>query len=519
MLDFIEELESKNIRVSLKGQDLEINFDGELDNEIIARLKDKKQELIQFLSENAIQKNGIAKAEEKDDYAVSNAQKRLWIQSQLSEYSAAYNLVNRSEIIGHYDLKLFEKALQSVISRHEILRTVFRLNNDAEIRQLIVKDTKDSFKIDWKDFSAHPNADHLANLYIEEDKGKTFDLEHGPLFRIAFLRIAEDHYVVYSCMHHIITDGWSFDILIHEIFAFYEAFKAGVNCELDQLRIQYKDYAEWQAKSIIDDQYSTYKKYWIEKISGEIPQLDLPGAKSRPKFLTHNGYRLNSFISPELTNKFRKLCQDEGASLYMGLVAFLNILLYKYTAQQNILIGTPVAGREDSDLEAQIGCFVNTIVLKNTVDPANNFKSFLNSVKDSVLSDFSNQIYPFDLLVEALNLDKNLNRNPIFDIAITMLNTAQKAKQYAVEFDDKIVSGGQEASVFDVEFIFQEVNDCLSFSVRYNTDIYQRADIERLMHHFSALMESVLLDPSVKIENINYLIAAERQELLFDFNA
>ena len=162
MLDFIEELESKNIKVSLKGQDLEINFDGDLDNDIIIRLKDKKQQLIQFLSENEIQKNGIAKAAEKEDYAVSNAQKRLWIQSQLSEYSVAYNLVNRSEIIGDYNLPLFEKALQEVINRHEILRTVFRLNIDGEIRQLIRKDTKDTFKIDLKDFSTQPDAEDLA---------------------------------------------------------------------------------------------------------------------------------------------------------------------------------------------------------------------------------------------------------------------------------------------------------------------------------------------------------------------
>ncbi|MGX5687252.1 condensation domain-containing protein, partial [Chryseobacterium cucumeris] len=492
MLDFIKELENKNIRVSLKGENLEINFDGDLDNDIIIKLKDKKQELLHFLSENILQKKGIVKVEEKEDYAVSNSQKRLWIQSQLSEYSAAYNLVNRAEIIGDYDVQLFEKALNGVVNRYEILRTVFRINEDGEIRQLVKQYKEDDiFKIDMKDFSSQSDPEHLVSQYIEQDKCKTFDLEQGPLFRIAFLQVEENHYVIYSCMHHIITDGWSFDILIHDIFAFYEAFKTGVNCNLEELRIQYKDYAEWQSKSIINNEYKNYKQYWLEKLSGELPQLNLPGAKSRPKFLTHNGYRLNSFISSKLTQQFKKLCQDEGTSLYMGLVTFLNILLFKYTSQKDILIGTPVAGREDVDLEGQIGCFVNTIVLKNTVDPSKDFKSFLHNVKASVLSDFSNQIYPFDLLVTDLNLDKSLNRNPVFDIAITMLNTAQKVKQYDLEFDDRIADGGQEASVFDIEFIFQEVNDCLFFSIRYNTDIYERFSIERLMHHFRGVMESV----------------------------
>ncbi|MEP6804664.1 MAG: condensation domain-containing protein, partial [Flavobacterium sp.] len=418
MFDLVKELENKNIKISLKQNNLEINFDGEIDNEILIKLKANKEKLIDFLAKHSNADKGITSVMSMQNYPVSHAQKRLWIQSQIEENSKAYHICNQVELNGDYDVTIFEAAILKVIQRHEILRTIFKLDDEGKIRQWILESENLNFKVDHIDFTNEKEPFTSVAKYIKEDNDKIFDLENGPLLRISFLKLADKHYVFYYNMHHIITDGWSLKILERDLFAYYKSIKDETKWDLKDLRIQYKDYASWQLSAIDSGSYLKHKNFWINQLAGDIPRLDLPSFKLRPKVMTYDGQLVKTYLSPELTDKIKLYCKENGGSLFMGLLSILKIVLNKYTGQQDITIGTAVAGREDADLEDQIGFYVNTLVLRTQINPEKDYMSFFESVKKSTLEAFSHQIYPFDILISDLNLSWDISRNSLFDIMV-----------------------------------------------------------------------------------------------------
>ncbi len=454
------------------------------------------------------------------DYKVSDGQRRLWILSQFSDKSAAYNMPSRVLLQGTYDVASFSKAIDATIDRHEILRTVFKLNDEGEVRQKICSIEELNFTIEFEDYRSYEDKEERVQNYIKEDSYKLFDLENGPLLRASLLQVSDEEYIFYYNMHHIISDGWSIEVLKKDVFEFYNAFTNNEKPNLVDLKIQYKDYAAWQIDEAAKGNNAKHKEFWLNMLSGELPVLNLPSSKARPSVKTYNGHSLRTFISKEATIKAQDFIADHGGSLFTVLVSVWNTLLYRYTSEKDIIIGTPTAGRNHADLANQIGFYVNTLALRNQINPEECFTSFYKRVKELTLSAYENQTYPFDKLVDDLDIIQDASRNVIFDIILILQNTGSKIEN--VDISDEVVNTitdlGTTISKYDLDLNFKEYGDYISFNVSYNTDVYELEMVEQLMQHFKYLLNSLLVSPEVPLKTINYLTKSETEQLLYDFN-
>ena len=268
----------------------------------------------------------IAKVKESEHYSISDGQRRLWVLSQFEAGSTAYNMPSHIELDGAYDIDSFRKAIEATIDRHEILRTVFKVDAEGEVGQWILSKDELGFEIDYIDYREASDKEESVRLYIEEDSYKPFDLEKGPLLRASLLHVSEDRYVFYFNMHHIISDGWSMEVLTKDVFSYYESFKEGTEVDLPELRIQYKDYVAWQQSQLTQDSFQAHRDYWAANLSGELPLLNLPSRKMRPKVITHAGHSLGTYISTETTKGLKTFSHEQGGSLFRGLLSSWNVL-------------------------------------------------------------------------------------------------------------------------------------------------------------------------------------------------
>ncbi|WP_202704489.1 condensation domain-containing protein, partial [Flavobacterium sp. UGB4466] len=453
-------------------------------------------------------------------YPISNAQRRVWVLSQFEGGSTAYNMPGSLYLKEGIEIENFKRAIETTIDRHEILRTVFREDESGEIRQWVLEKGDLNFSIDYQDFRKEADKQEKAEAYIAADSYRVFDLAKGPLLRAALLQVEEGEYWFYFNIHHIISDGWSMEILTKDIFKYYEAYRAGKEPDLKELRIQYKDYSAWQLAQLDQESFKAHREYWLDNLSGELPLLDLPGVKQRPQVKSFNGHGLATYLDKATTAKLKGYVQENGGSLFMGLLASWNVLMYRYTAQQDIIIGTLVAGRDHADLEDQIGFYVNTLALKNEINPQESFDHFYQSVKEHTLKSYNHQMYPFDQLVEGLGLQRDTGRSPIFDISITYHNITENEDLRIL--DDTVINQVSDNGLLkvknDIELHFGEVGDYIYFNLIYNVDVYEREMIERLMEHFKHLLNSILSCPEEKISKIDYVLVEEKHKLLFTFN-
>lgn len=454
-----------------------------------------------------------------EDYPVSHAQQRLWILSQFEEGSAAYNMPFENNFEGEFYTENFERAIHALIGRHESLRTVFFKNEKDQIRQRILPAEEMGFKLNLHDYRSKENPEKQAEEYIAKDRYVLFDLENGPLIRAHLFRLKTNEYLFYFNMHHIISDGWSVNIMQQDLMAFYEAFNANKEVDLAPLRIQYKDYSAWHESQLEKVEAKEQLNFWKQTLSGSLPVIDLPAMKFRPLIKTNNGHSLHTFIDAELTRDLKEYASEKGQSIFMTTLAILNVLLYKYSGQKDLIIGTPSAGREHEDLKGQIGFYVNTVALRNSIDPNLSFNDFGNEVREKVIKAFDNQSYPFDLLVDTLNLERNTARSPIFDVMLSLQNIVDF--DFEIPADENlndITDLGAGMSLFDIEFSLQEVKDVFSFGVDFNPDVYDLDLVKNLMRHFKQLLAVILKKPSAPIAELDILSDSEKQELVVGLN-
>ncbi|WP_442591967.1 amino acid adenylation domain-containing protein [Pedobacter sp. AW31-3R] len=460
----------------------------------------------------------VAQAE---SYVLSSSQRRLWVLSQFAEGNVAYNMPGVFYFEGDLDENAFEQSFAALISRHEILRTTFREDASGEVRQYVHTSGQSGFVLERKDVRELSEAE-LQTAVLAKLRA-AFDLERGPLLRAGLYRIGETKWVFSYAMHHIISDGWSMGVLIAELSAFYNAFLNGRENPYQPLRIQYKDYASWQQSELQGGSLALHKAYWLDQFSGELPVLELPTDRMRPAVKTYNGAVLNSRLSAELTDGLNKLCRDQGCTLFMGLLSVVNTLLYRYSGQQDIVIGSPVAGREHTDLEGQIGFYINTLALRSRFSGSDRFTELLAQVRELTLAAYEHQAYPFDELVDALNLQRDLSRSALFDVMVTVHNTANAKNTKRETLQSLKVSGYQAeqkpASKFDLSFDFVESTTGINMSIEYNTDIYSKATIARMELHFQQLITVILSTPEQALDQIDYLSTSERLQLLDTFHA
>jgi amino acid adenylation domain-containing protein len=450
-------------------------------------------------------------------YPISDAQRRLWVLSQFDEGSVAYNMPTTIHLKGDYDIACFKKAVYAVLDRHEILRTVFKTDAAGQIKQWVLNKEELGFEIDFKDFK---NQKETVNSYISEDSYKPFDLKNGPLLRAALLQIADNEFVFYYNLHHIITDGWSNSVLSKDVLKYYNAFKTNTKFDLAPLKIQYKDYASWQLEQVENSNANEHLNYWKEQLKGELPLLNLPATKQRPRIKTNSGHGLKAYFDVTTTKKLKKYAEDNGGSLFMGLLSTWNVLLYRYTNQNDIIIGSSIAGREHADLDNQIGFYSNTIVSRNAIELTDNFDSFFKTVKERALMNYAHQSYPFIRLVEEMNLKVDTGRNAIFDVMMFLQNNGTKIEEHQLSDDEiaAITDAGPCPSKFDLNVGVQELGEIISFNFVYNPDVYEREMIESLIEHYKQLVNAVLDNTQENLSKIDFLNANEKNELLHVFN-
>ncbi len=452
-----------------------------------------------------------------DRYPVSSAQYRLWLLAQFEDGARAYHMPYTITLDGDYDTECFVHAVHATVARHEVLRTVFEFSKEEGLNQVVLPAAASGFAVAYHDFRQEADPAAHAAAYIEEDTYKPFDLGNGPLLRAALIRTADDSHIFYYNLHHIVGDGWSLEVLAKDVMAFYTAFRAATEPGLPELQIQYKDYASWQLKQLASPKLAAARKFWTERFSGVLPILDLPVRSTRPKIKTHNGHRLAGYVPATQLQRLQAFGEQEGGSLFAGLLTLWSILLCRYTAQDDIVIGTPVAGRDHVSLENQIGFYVNTVALRNRIDPQQSFKDCYNQVKERTYEAYDHQMYPFDVLVEDLDLVRDTSRSPLFDCMLTLQNVADRKRNPGLEHfsgAESLTDLGPVASKFDLELFFEETEDALLFSIHYNTDLFEQAFIETLMGSFKEMLAFVTEHPMVAINQIPMLTATARQRLL-----
>lgn len=525
--EIIKNLSQKKIKIKLDDSQNKIIVSGDtkrLTDGDKVRISQNKEELIKMLkvSKNSttMEFKPIQPVADSESYALSNGQLRLWVLSQFEKGSQVYNLPFQIPLEGDYNVAHFEQAIYRTIERHEILRTVFKENDEGEIRQWILESEALGFTIDFQDFRDDLNSEEKIQDYINLDMQQAFNLTNGPLLRAALLQQTDTKYIFYYNMHHIISDGWSMGLLANDVLSYYQALEAKTEANLPNLRIQYKDYADWQLNQLNEAEFGNHKDYWLRHLSGEIPLINLPTELQRPKNKTFEGTSLHTYISAQQTQALKDFVNEHGGSLYMGVLSLLKVMLFNYTGTTDIVVGSPVSGRNHSDLLNQIGFYINTLALRNKIDPNEGFLSFYNQVKVSTLESLEHQMYPFDKLVDELEAVTYANRNPLFDIMFVFQNEEDKLETAEVDeaWSDAIAHVENDGAKLDVGFIVKEVGDALKFTVNYNTAIYERPMLERFIENFKELIQVVLDNTATPVNEISCISPTEKKQLLVHFN-
>lgn len=494
---------------------------GELNRELVAEIRHHKNMLLEFLKSNQ-EAARIPIASPQEGYDLSSAERRLWVQSQYED-AGVQNILDAYVFEGELSYSALEYAFNVLIERHEILRTVFQSDGQGLIKQYIKTAEEIGFFIQHKDLSNSTDQDHELKVLIQDASKTSFYLSSGPLLKATLCQLREHKWVFVFVMHHIISDGWSVNILIKELLQLYNAHLKGEVNPLPSLRIQYKDFSVWQQQQLKENAFEQHKKYWLEQFSGELPVLTLSSNKPRPIIKTYNGREISLLLSKELVQSLGNLCRQQGATLYMGLLATVNVLLYRYTNQRDIIIGCPIAGRMDSELEVQIGCYVNTLALRTRFSEESSFMQLLSVVKQVNLEAYEHQAYPLDELVEALNLQGNRGRSALFDVVVTL----QNYQSSDVLGDFQVLNGlrvskypleDSGVSKFDLTFVFMEDNGGIRLVLFYNTDIYEHWVIEQMGRHLEQLISAAVSNPSTPIWQLDYLSKQEKHLLLNEFN-
>lgn len=449
-------------------------------------------------------------------YPVSHGQKRLWVFEQFPESRGAYIIPAAWVISGQLNIEALEKAFQAIVKRHEVLRTSFQMVEE-EVVQII--DEESVWQLDYEDQLIDQEEVNMAELHAGL---KSFDLTKPSQMRVKLIKLEPQKYLCLFVIHHIIADGWSLQILINELVTFYDFYAQELSptarTPLKPLRIQYKDYAVWQNQLLKSEKIQKQENYWVQQFSGELPVLQLPTDFSRPKTQTFRGADLTFVIDPQLSAQLNRLAVDQGVTLFMLLFSVYILLLYRYTNQTSFIVGTPIAGRSDQDLENLIGFFVNTIAIQAELSADQRFIDLLSEVRTKVIKDFQHQDYPFDALVDKLNLQRDLSRSPLFDTMFILQNfthnSSENYRQLGMGVDFKPLDFELGISKYDLALTIGEQGSKLFGSFNYNTSLFQQETIKRMIGHFQELIKNIVASPKAKITDLDMLTLKERKMIL-----
>jgi amino acid adenylation domain-containing protein len=457
----------------------------------------------------------ITRRERPARVPLSFAQRRLWFLDQLVPGSVAYNIPATVRLTGRLDVDALERSLDEVTRRHETLRTVFAAD-DGEPSQVVLSHVSRS--LPTIDLRALPESEQAAEVerLARAEAERPFDLARGPLLRATLLKLGEETHVFLLTMHHIVSDGWSMNILVRELAAAYGALSAGRAPSLPELPIQYADFAVWQREWLQRERLEAHLAYWKKQLSGSTPVLELPSSRPRPAIQTFQGRYQKYELPASLSQTLKSLAALEGVSLFVLMLAAFKTLLHRYTQQDDIIVGTPMANRSRVEVEGLIGFFANTLVLRSDLSGDPSFRELLRRVREVVLSADAYQDMPFEQLVELLQPKRDMSRNPLFQVMFIQDNTASSVRLPNLSFDALPVHSG--TTKFDLSLSVTEREEGLCGSVEYSTDIFDDDAIARFVTHYRTLLAGVAADPDRQLSQLPVLAPDERQQILFDWN-
>jgi amino acid adenylation domain-containing protein len=460
----------------------------------------------------------IERLPEQEYYAVSHSQKRLWVLSQIQESSLAYHMPGSFLLRGRLNREAFGRAIHRLVERHESLRTVFT-EIDGNLRQRILSPESTGFDMIFTDLSQDNDSRTKAVEMAREEAVFPFDLRKGPLLRAQLLKLEEQEYVFLFTMHHIISDGWSMEVLIKEMLAFYEAIDGGNDSPLRPLRIHYKDFVHWQSQQL-EESMNLHKEYWLERFSGELPVLRLPLDRPRPRIQTFEGADISFVVPASVASLLRDTARRHDATLFMVLLTTVKAFLLKYTGQHDLILGTPVAGREHPDLEGQVGFYVNTLALRTLITPEDTFSSLLLKVKQVTLGAYAHQVYPFDMLLDELSLERDLGRSPLFDIMVSMQSSEVTARgiQGLKGMEVTPFLTGYGISLFDLAITFTDTSDQIGVKIEYNTGLLRHSTAEAMAAQLLNLLEQAAAQPSAEVSRLSLAGEADLHRILHEYN-
>ena len=450
---------------------------------------------------------------------LSFAQQRLWFLHQLEPDSIAYNMPTALRLTGRLNTDALERGINEIIRRHESLRTTFRLVDNQPVQIIAEQLTLNMPVVDLQTFSVEEREAQVMRLATEEAQ-RPFDIETGPLVRARLLRLNAEEWVLIFTMHHIIADGWSMGVLVNEMAALYRSYieeQAPIERPLAELPVQYADFAEWQREWLTKGNLERLLQYWKQQLGGELPVLELPTDRVRPPRQSFRGAVRRFALSEELSMAIKSLGRQEGATLFMTLLAAFQSLLHRYTNQTDILVGTAIANRNRTEIESLIGFFVNTLVLRTDFGGRPVFRELLRRVRDLTLEAYAHQDLPFERVVEELQPARDLSRNPIFQVTFALQNAPMQELVLpglalrTQEFESLTTRFDLECHVWD------EAGGLQGF-IFYSTDLFEEATIERLIEHYRNFLEEVVANPDQRVSEVQFLTEDERHKLLFEWN-
>jgi amino acid adenylation domain-containing protein/non-ribosomal peptide synthase protein (TIGR01720 family) len=447
---------------------------------------------------------------------LSFAQQRLWFLDQLEPESPFYNMAAVVHFLGSLDVSALEQSLREVVRRHEGLRTTF-LGVDGRPRQIIAEEP--SLTLPVIDLSALlSTAQEAERRRLTAEEGEQpFNLAKGPLLRTKLLRLSDTEHVLLLTMHHIISDGWSTGVLVREFTALYEAFQAGKPSPLPELPLQYADFAVWQRQWLDGEVLEAQLAYWKRQLGGELPILELSTDRPRPAMQTFRGAVELVSLPKDLCKALTALSQREGVTLFMTLLATFQLLLHRYSGQDDIVVGSPIASRTSAETEGLIGLFVNTLVLRTDLSGELTFSQLLGRVREVTLGAYAHQEVPFEKLVEALQPERDLSRSPLFQVMFTLQNTPLPALELA-GMKIRPMEVENTTAKFDLELIFEDTDDGMLGTLEYNTDLFDAATAAQMLGHYRSLLTAVTASPERRLSDLPFLTAPERSQLLLGWN-
>jgi amino acid adenylation domain-containing protein/thioester reductase-like protein len=491
-----------------------------------SQLSDTKQTLLKKrllgARVGALAVPGIPRRQENDPPPLSFAQQRLWFLDQLEPGSSSYNMPAAIRLYGPLDIAALERSLHDVVQRHESLRTIFVVMDGRPVQVIAAGETPVFLAV--VDLRTRDDRDAETQRLAMQEARQPFDLAQGPLFRACLLQLGEHDHILLLTIHHSVCDGWSLSILIRELTTLYGASVDGRSAQLPALPIHYADFAAWQREWLRGEGNhggATLQRqltYWRQQLGGNLPVLHLPTDHTRPAVSTYQGAHEVRVLPLELSEALGALGLKEGVTQFMLLLAAFQSLLFRYTHQEDILVGSPIAGRNWPEVENLIGFFTNTLVLRADLSGNPSFRELLRRVREVCLGAYAHQDLPFEKLVEELNPARDLSRNPLFQAMFALQNAPIDVPQLP-GLEVRLLQIESGTAMFDLSLDMAESADGLVAVLEYSTALFEAPTIARMLEHFQVLLEGIAANPDQRIANVPLLTERERCQLLVEWNA